>query len=228
MQPRHYHGFNPLLPGTDQIHRQVCFFPPLEHRRSPALIPRLRCWDPDPCFHCIPSELLWWSPVRGSQQNAGQAPACTKLNCQGFHSHQTLASHHPHRCLHWLLVRYRILYKLLLLAYKCLHSLTLCNLSDLLHQYTPALTLQSADCIPGWKVVGTELWVWPYSGTPSLPISTMSQPWTLLNLLSKPIFSPWPFPITSRFLCLLVFPPPLTVNPRLNHVSALGSPKCAI
>ena len=47
--------------------------------------------------------------------------------------------------LHWLPVKYRIDYKLLLLTYKALHALAPQYLSDLLENYTPARTLRSSD-----------------------------------------------------------------------------------
>ena len=47
--------------------------------------------------------------------------------------------------LHWLPVKYRIDYKLLLLTYKALHALAPQYLSDLLEDYTPARTLRSSD-----------------------------------------------------------------------------------
>ena len=47
--------------------------------------------------------------------------------------------------LHWLPVKYRISYKLLLLTYKSLHSQAPQYLSDLLHQHTPSRSLRSSD-----------------------------------------------------------------------------------
>ncbi|KAK0147495.1 hypothetical protein N1851_013028 [Merluccius polli] len=47
--------------------------------------------------------------------------------------------------LHWLLVKYRIKYKILLLTYKSLHGLVPQYLSDLLHLHTTSRTLRSTD-----------------------------------------------------------------------------------
>ena len=47
--------------------------------------------------------------------------------------------------LHWLPVRYRIQFKILLLAYKCQNGLAPSYLSDLIHPYVPARDLRSAD-----------------------------------------------------------------------------------
>ena len=45
--------------------------------------------------------------------------------------------------LHWLPVRYRIQYKILLLAFKSQHDRTPVYLADLLHQYVPTRSLYS-------------------------------------------------------------------------------------
>ncbi|XP_033984241.1 uncharacterized protein LOC117480927, partial [Trematomus bernacchii] len=47
--------------------------------------------------------------------------------------------------LHWLPVKSRITYKLLLLTYKSLHALSPQYLTDLLHPYIPSRTLRSSD-----------------------------------------------------------------------------------
>ena len=47
--------------------------------------------------------------------------------------------------LHWLPVKHRITYKLLLLTYKALHALAPQYLADLLEDYTPARNLRSSD-----------------------------------------------------------------------------------
>ena len=47
--------------------------------------------------------------------------------------------------LHWLPVKFRIQYKLLLLTYKSLHALAPQYLADLLHQHTPSRSLRSSD-----------------------------------------------------------------------------------
>ena len=46
--------------------------------------------------------------------------------------------------LHWLPVKYRIMYKILLLTYKCLHGLAPDYLAELIHEYVPARNLRSA------------------------------------------------------------------------------------
>ena len=46
--------------------------------------------------------------------------------------------------LHWLLVKHRAIYKILLLTYKALHCLSLVFISDLLHVHVPSRTLQSS------------------------------------------------------------------------------------
>ena len=47
--------------------------------------------------------------------------------------------------LHWLPVRYRIDFKVLLFAFKCLNNLAPTYLSDLLEPYVPSKTLWSSD-----------------------------------------------------------------------------------
>ena len=47
--------------------------------------------------------------------------------------------------LHWLPIRQRIKFKLLLLVYRCLHQLAPAYLSELITPYTPARSLRSAD-----------------------------------------------------------------------------------
>ena len=47
--------------------------------------------------------------------------------------------------LHWLPIRQRIKFKLLVLVYRCLHQLAPAYLSDLIVPYTPARSLRSAD-----------------------------------------------------------------------------------
>ena len=47
--------------------------------------------------------------------------------------------------LHWLPVRQRIKFKILLLVFRCLHQLAPAYLSDLITPYTPAKSLRSAD-----------------------------------------------------------------------------------
>ena len=49
------------------------------------------------------------------------------------------------KCLHWLPVKFRIKYKLLILTYKALHALAPQYLSDLLEDYSPKRNLRSAD-----------------------------------------------------------------------------------
>ena len=47
--------------------------------------------------------------------------------------------------LHWLLVKFRIEFKILLLTYKSLNALAPRYLSDLLHPYSPLRSLRSSD-----------------------------------------------------------------------------------
>ena len=47
--------------------------------------------------------------------------------------------------LHWLPIRQRIKFKLLVLVYRCVHQLAPAYLSDLITPYTPARSLRSAD-----------------------------------------------------------------------------------
>ena len=71
----------------------------------------------------------------------GQASVCAELCCQGPHlQHITPTLIH----LHWLPVKSRITYRILLLTYKSLHSLAPQYLSDLLHPYTQSWTLHSS------------------------------------------------------------------------------------
>ena len=46
--------------------------------------------------------------------------------------------------LHWLPVKYRIIYKILLLTYKCLHGLAPDYLADLIQEYKPSRNLRSS------------------------------------------------------------------------------------
>ena len=48
------------------------------------------------------------------------------------------------RELHWLPVKYRIIYKILLLTYKCLHGMGPIYLQELLKEYKPARNLRSS------------------------------------------------------------------------------------
>ena len=48
------------------------------------------------------------------------------------------------RELHWLPVKYRIMYKILLLTYKCLHGTAPIYLQELIQRYTPSRNLRSA------------------------------------------------------------------------------------
>ena len=50
-------------------------------------------------------------------------------------------SHHK---LHWLPVKYRIVYKILLLTYKCFHGLAPDYLADLIQEYKPSRNLRSS------------------------------------------------------------------------------------
>ena len=48
------------------------------------------------------------------------------------------------RDLHWLTVKFRIVYKILLLTYKCLHGLAPEYLTDLIQEYEPVRNLRSS------------------------------------------------------------------------------------
>ena len=48
------------------------------------------------------------------------------------------------RDLHWLPVKFRIMYKILLLTYKCLHGLAPEYLTDLIQEYKPVRNLRSS------------------------------------------------------------------------------------
>ena len=54
-----------------------------------------------------------------------------------FHDHITPV-------LHWLPVRYRIMYKILILTYKCIHGLAPLYLQELIQEYKPTLNLRSS------------------------------------------------------------------------------------
>ena len=47
--------------------------------------------------------------------------------------------------LHWLPIKYRIDFKILLITFKALNNLAPSSLSDLLHRHTPTRCLRSAD-----------------------------------------------------------------------------------
>lgn len=49
------------------------------------------------------------------------------------------------RDLHWLPIKWRITYKILLLTYKAIHGLSPLYLSELIHPYIPARTLRSSN-----------------------------------------------------------------------------------
>ncbi|KAK0143129.1 Dysbindin [Merluccius polli] len=70
------------------------------------------------------------------QNSAARLLTCTKKR---EHITPVLAS------LHWLPIRYRIDFKLLLTVYKSLHGLAPTYLSDLLHHHSPSRALRSAD-----------------------------------------------------------------------------------
>ena len=46
--------------------------------------------------------------------------------------------------LHWLPVSYRIMYKIIVLTYKCIHNLAPVYLQELIHEYKPSRNLRSA------------------------------------------------------------------------------------
>ena len=46
--------------------------------------------------------------------------------------------------LHWLPVRYRIMYKILILTYKCIHGLAPLYLQELIQEYKPIRNLRSS------------------------------------------------------------------------------------
>ena len=62
--------------------------------------------------------------------------------------------------LHWLPVQYRIIFKVLLLTYKCMHGKGPGYLNDLLEQYIPTRTLRSSTdnllCVPKTRYVEAE------------------------------------------------------------------------
>ena len=49
------------------------------------------------------------------------------------------------RALHWLPVRHRVTFKIILLTFKCIHAMAHVYLTDLLTPYKPARDLRSAD-----------------------------------------------------------------------------------
>ena len=49
--------------------------------------------------------------------------------------------------LHWLPVKFRIMYKILLLTYKCLHGLAPDYLAELIQEYKPSRNLRSSSKI---------------------------------------------------------------------------------
>ena len=59
----------------------------------------------------------------------------------------TLSRKHDHitPLLHWLPIRYRIImYRILLLTYKCIHGIASISLRELIKEYIPARTLRSS------------------------------------------------------------------------------------
>ena len=57
-----------------------------------------------------------------------------------FHDHITPVL----QKLHWLPVRYRIMYKILILTYKCIHGLAPLYLQELIQEYKPTRNLRSS------------------------------------------------------------------------------------
>ena len=79
----------------------------------------------------------------------GNTPSCLPVNSYRFPVANTTVLPYPPNtalCLHWLPVKFRINYKLLLLTYKALHALAPQYLSGLLSDYSPEReNLRSAD-----------------------------------------------------------------------------------
>ncbi len=101
------------------------------------------------------------------------------------------------RALHWLPIKFRIDFKVLLLVYQSLHHQAPSNLSELLHVYTPTRSLRSSDqnliLVPqsrlkcrgdqAFSVVGPRLWNYL-----SLEISLAPSPSILKSLLKIHLF----------------------------------------
>lgn len=95
------------------------------------------------------------------QNNLCYPSISQRCTTEGFlllsHSHTSSTS------LHWLLMYYRIHFKGLLFAFKCLPDLIPSYLSNLLQYYVPSWSLKSADQLTfpklGWSSEGTGLFV---------------------------------------------------------------------
>ena len=84
----------------------------------------------------IPEELI--CKLQRVQNNAARVVTLTKK-----HDHITPVL----KELHWLPVRKRIEFKILLLAYKCLHGTALSYLREMLKEYVPPRTLRSTSTL---------------------------------------------------------------------------------
>ncbi|KAL2091662.1 hypothetical protein ACEWY4_013925 [Coilia grayii] len=131
--------------------------------------------------------------------------------------------------LHWLPVKSRITYKILLLTYKSLHNLAPQYLSDLLHPYSQSRSLRSSGkdqlVIPRSRLLGIEPSVLlpPLSGTVYLSTSAKPPLWLRSKSTSSPTFllRPMVFNPSSS-------PLPFSLAPSIFCKATLGSMKGAI
>jgi hypothetical protein len=63
------------------------------------------------------------------------------------------------RNLHWLPIKYRVMYKILLLTFKCLHGLAPDYLTDLIHEYKPSRNLRSSSQL---RLISTSVSTYSY------------------------------------------------------------------
>ena len=78
------------------------------------------------------------SQIAKLQRIQTSAAQLVSLSCK--YDHMTLILHG----LHWLPVKYPIIYKILLLTYKCLHGMGPIYLQELLKEYKPVRNLRSS------------------------------------------------------------------------------------
>ena len=66
-----------------------------------------------------------------------KTPENTKVCCQALTRTRFMTVTHVLQIFHWLPVRYRIMYKILILTYKCIHGLAPLYLQVFIQEYKP-------------------------------------------------------------------------------------------
>ena len=136
-----------------------------------------------------------------------KTPENTKLCCQACNSYDHITP--VLQKLHWLPVRYRIMYKILILTYKCIHGLAPLYLQELIQEYKPTRNLRSSSKLNlifatvstltyghrSFYKASAELWN-------NLPIHVKSCRTVSLYLLSRHTYSK--LLLMIKFICWLI------------------------